>query len=114
MPPSAEGARPWKKPDNRAGYRLSDPAFITAAARAARRAARGVSSRNPLLPRRRLYRGTGYDQLAGSRDAPGAAAARVIREARDACRDFVRKRVGGTWVAISDILELLFEIAFRG
>ena len=59
-------------------------------------------------------RGTGYDQLAGSRDAPGAAAARVIREARDACRDFVRKRVGGTWVAISDILELLFEIAFRG
>ena len=58
-------------------------------------------------------RRTGHDHLAGSRDAPGAAAARVVREERHACRDFVRKGVGGTWVALADILELLFEIAFR-
>jgi len=38
----------------------------------------------------------------------------VIREARGARRDFFRKRVGGALVALSDILELLFEIAFRG
>lgn len=59
-------------------------------------------------------RGPGHHQLAGSRDAPGVPPARVIRQARDGCRDFVRKRVGGTWVPLSDILDLLFEIAFRG
>jgi hypothetical protein len=57
--------------------------------------------------------GTRHDQLEGSRDAPGAAAARMIREAVDACRDFVRECVRGTRVALSDIVKLLFEIAFR-
>src|SRR5205823_2205433 len=45
-------------------------------------------------------RGTRNDQFAGSRDAPRTTAARVIREARDARRNFVGKRIGGTWVAL--------------
>ena len=44
----------------------------------------------------------------------GAAAVRMICEARDGSRDFVGKSVGGRWVAFSDILELPFEIALRG
>jgi len=59
-------------------------------------------------------RRAGYDQLPGSRDASGTAAVGVICEARDGCCDFVGKSVGRSWVALSDILELLFEIALRG
>jgi len=56
----------------------------------------------------------GYRQFAGSHDTPGAAAVRMICEARDRSRNFVRKSVGGRWVALADIFELLFQIAFRG
>jgi hypothetical protein len=58
--------------------------------------------------------GTRHDQLEGSRDPPRSAAARVIREEVDACRDFARERVRRTRVALSDIVKLLFAIAFRG
>jgi|AmaraimetFIIA100_FD_contig_61_570714_length_609_multi_6_in_0_out_0_2 hypothetical protein len=40
-------------------------------------------------------RGTRHNQLAGSRDTPGATAARMIRKARDGRRDFVLEDVGG-------------------
>ena len=58
--------------------------------------------------------GTRHDQLEGSGDPPRSAAARVIREEVDACRDFARERVRRTRVALSDIVKLLFEIAFLG